>query len=103
MQATGRQDALADKTSSTCCTGFVQFIEGHYQRKLERELMTAEQQLELMRGMLNDLIIKVDQFVEAAKERDAAYERRDAEYHKLRQRLLRGALGLLGVDEHEGE
>ena len=57
--------------------------------------MTVEEQLELMRGMLNDLIVKVDAFVEESRQRDA-------EYHKLRQRVLRGALGLLGVDESEG-
>jgi hypothetical protein len=57
--------------------------------------MTVEQELELMRSMLNDLIVKVDDFVEAAA-------KRDEEYDKLRQRVLRGALGLLGVDESEG-
>jgi hypothetical protein len=66
------------------------------------EEVTTEQQLELMRGMLKDLIVKVDTladkvdaFVEAAAKRDVAYD-------KLRQRLLRGALGLLGADESEG-
>jgi hypothetical protein len=57
--------------------------------------MTAEQELELMRGMLNDLMRKVDKFVEESRARDA-------EYHRLRQRVLRGALGLLGVDESNG-
>lgn len=64
--------------------------------------MTVEQQLELMRGMLNDLIVKVDKLVErdAVLREEAA--KRDAEYSKLRERVLRGALGLLGVDESAG-
>ena len=61
--------------------------------------MSAEEdrmlELSLMRGMLNDLIVKVDAFVEASA-------KRDEEYHRMRQRMLRGALGLLGVDESEG-
>lgn len=39
---------------------------------------------------------------EVAAVREAAAQR-DAEYDKLRHRLLRGALGLMGVDESEGE
>lgn len=58
--------------------------------------MSAEHELALMRGMLNDLIAKVDVFV-------AASEKRDAEYDKLRRRMLRGALGLLGTNEADGE
>lgn len=64
--------------------------------------MTVEQELELMRGMLNDLIVRVDRQAENVDALIRASAERDAEYHKLRQRLLRGALGLLGVDEHEG-
>jgi hypothetical protein len=58
--------------------------------------MTVEQELELMRGMLNDLIAR------AAKHEIEA-EKRDAEYDKLRRRMLLGALGLMGIDETEGE
>lgn len=68
--------------------------------------MTVEQQLELMRGMLNDLIVKVDTFAETATRRDEEYnklrERADDQYRKLRERMLRGALGLLGTDDSEG-
>lgn len=65
--------------------------------------MSIEQQLELMRGMLNDLIVKVDAFVEAAAKHDAEAVKRDVAYDQLRQRMLRGALGLMGIDESEGE
>jgi hypothetical protein len=64
--------------------------------------MTVEQELELMRGMLNDLMVKVDAFVEAAARHEKESARRDAEYHKLRERVLRGALGLMGIGEREG-
>ena len=57
--------------------------------------MTVEEELELMRRMLNDLIIH-------SEKRDEAAAKRDAEYDKLRERMLRGALGLLGTDETEG-
>lgn len=58
--------------------------------------------MELMRGMLNDLIVKVDKFADKVDAFAEASAKRDAEYHKLRERVLRGALGLLGVDESEG-
>jgi len=61
--------------------------------------MTTEQELELMRGMLNDLMITVDKLAATTARRDEDHAKRDAEYHKLRQRLLRGALGWLGTDE----
>ena len=50
--------------------------------------MTNEYEWELLRGMLNDLIVKVDALVLVSNRHQAATEKQDARWDRVREAFL---------------
>jgi hypothetical protein len=65
---------------------------------IDERLQNISSNMELLQGMMRDLITKVDTLVETSAKHDEERAKQGEQINDLRARLLRGAAGLLGMD-----